>query len=54
MYKEQKSTRKTANDGQGKKGKALPGPSMLNPSTMPAKRGASKGPGKKTSKGMGC
>lgn len=54
MYKVQKGMRKTGNDGDNKKGKALAGPGMVNPSTMPAKRGASKGPGKKTSKGMGC
>lgn len=54
MYKAQKNMRKTGNDGQGKKGKSIPDPVRVSPSTMPAKRGASKGPGKKTSKGMGC
>jgi hypothetical protein len=48
-----KGKRKTPNDGQGKSGKKMPGPGMVNPSTMSAKKGAAKGPGKKTSKGMG-
>jgi len=47
-----KGKRKTPNDGQGKSGKAMPGPGMVNPTTMASKGGASKGPGKKTSKGM--
>ena len=48
-----KGQRKTPNDGKGKVGKKMADPGMDNPSTMSAKKGAAKGPGKKTSKGMG-
>jgi hypothetical protein len=54
MYKEFKGKRKTGNDGSNKKPSMGQSPAVKTVSSMPPKGGANKGPGKKTSKGMGC
>lgn len=45
--------RKTPNDGQGKRGKALAGGDVRKASTMPAKKGAVQGPTLSASKAKG-
>lgn len=48
-----KGKRKTPNDGQGKSGKSMASPGMVNPKTQGAKGGANKGPCAKRSKSAG-